>query len=90
MTGDSMPVVFMDRLIRGNNNKEERKMKEIAPELGKPSYWQIIFLQSKVNGAQYSGEALPGRIWDWPKDTYFRRRLQRVKFFQPADGFRVN
>ena len=28
---------------------------------GKPSYWQLVFLQSKVNGAPYIGEDLPGR-----------------------------
>jgi len=65
-------------------------MNQTNTELGKPSYWQLIFLQSKVNGAAYNGEKLPGRNWDWPKDTYFQRRLQRVKFFQPADGYKVN
>jgi hypothetical protein len=43
----------------------------------KPSFWQLIFLQSKVNGAPYNGDQLPGHNWDWPKDTYLRRRLQR-------------
>jgi hypothetical protein len=65
-------------------------MNETNTELGKPSYWQLIFLQSKVNGAAYNGEKLPGRNWDWPKGTYFQRCLQRVKFLQPADGYKVN
>jgi hypothetical protein len=65
-------------------------MHETNSELAKPSYWQLIFLQSKVNGATYNGERLPGRNWDWPKDTYLQRRLQRTKFFQPADGSRDN
>jgi hypothetical protein len=65
-------------------------MNDTQTELGKPSYWQLIFLQSKVNGAAYNGETLPGRNWDWPKGTYLQRRLQRVKFLQPADGSKDN
>ena len=42
--------------------------------------WQWVFLQSKVNGASYSGEALPGQVWTWPKDTYLQRRLQHHQF----------
>jgi hypothetical protein len=60
-------------------SKEGRKMKQTDSESEKPSYWQRIFLQSKVNGAPYNGETLPGRNWDWPKDTYFQRRLHRIK-----------
>ena len=42
----------------------------------KLTYWQWVFLQSKVNGASYNGEALPGQVWCWPKNTYLQRRLQ--------------
>jgi len=42
----------------------------------KLTYWQGVFLQSKVNGASYNGEALPGQVWSWPKNTYLQRRLQ--------------
>lgn len=42
----------------------------------KLTYWQGVFLQSKVNGASYHGEALPGQVWSWPKNTYLQRRLQ--------------
>jgi len=42
----------------------------------KLSYWQGVFLQSKINGASYNGEALPGQLWSWPKNTYLQRRLQ--------------
>ena len=55
-------------------------MKTIENELDKPSYWQRVFSQSKVNGATYFGEELPGRNWEWPKDTYLQRRLQRDKW----------
>jgi hypothetical protein len=61
-------------------------MQETDSQLGKPSYWQLIFLQSKVNGAPYNGEALPGQSWDWPKDTYFQRRLHLIKILEPAEG----
>ena len=42
----------------------------------KLTYWQRVFLQSKVNGASYNGEALPGQGWCWPKNTYLQSRLQ--------------
>ena len=44
-------------------------MKTNETELEKPSFWQLVFTQSKVNGAHYIGEQLPGSNWDWPKDT---------------------
>ncbi|HEU5463664.1 MAG TPA: hypothetical protein VFV82_06005 [Candidatus Binatia bacterium] len=56
------------------------EMKAMEGEMVKPSYWQLIFLQSKVNGAAYNGEELPGRNWDWPKNTYLQRRLHRAKY----------
>jgi hypothetical protein len=54
-------------------------MKSIEVNLNDPSFWQVVFLHSKVNGANYNGEALPRRSWDWPKDTYLQRRLRRHK-----------
>jgi hypothetical protein len=47
-------------------------------------------LQSKVNGAPYNGDELPGRSWDWPKDTYLQRRLQRSKWFQHSENAKMN
>jgi hypothetical protein len=38
------------------------------------SYWQLIFSQSKVNGASYNDDELPVYNWNWPTDTYLRRR----------------
>lgn len=43
------------------------------------SVWQVIFLQSKANGAHYDGEDLPELKWNWPEDTYFRRRLYHLR-----------
>ena len=38
------------------------------------TFWQLIFSQSKANGAQYEGETLPICRWSWPTDTYLQRR----------------
>ena len=43
------------------------------------SRWQMVFSQSKVNGAYYDGEKLPPLPWDWPKDTFLQRRRQLLK-----------
>ncbi|MGE5302794.1 MAG: hypothetical protein ACM3TN_05665 [Alphaproteobacteria bacterium] len=47
------------------------------------SFWQLIFSQSKANGAEYSGEALPTCRWNWPMDTYLQRRrsLRQSTYF---------
>ena len=47
--------------------------------------WQLIFLQSRVNGASYNGDALERQNWNWPKETYFQRRLYRIKSFDSAE-----
>jgi len=65
-------------------------MKAMDTTADKPSYWQLVFLQSKVNGASYSGEELPGRNWKWPKDTYLQRRLQRDKWSQATNSANLN
>ena len=41
------------------------------------SYWQLIFLQSKVNGGFQRREDLPQGNWEWPKSTCFQERLSR-------------
>jgi hypothetical protein len=60
-------------------------MKATESTTGNPTYWQLIFLQSKVNGASYNGEALARYNWDWPKETYLQRRLHRIKFLEPVE-----
>jgi hypothetical protein len=59
------------------------KAQEISIE--KPSVWQQIFLQSKVNGAPYYGDLLPGRDWNWPRDSYHKRRLKRLRSRPSSD-----
>lgn len=54
-------------------------MTQQAVSLEKPSFWQQVFLQSKVNGAPYHGDKLSGNNWQWPKDTYFQRRLTYLR-----------
>ena len=54
------------------------------------TFWQRVFLQSKVNGAPYVGEQLPGARWEWPKNTYLQRRLRYVRPFISNDKRGVN
>ena len=49
-------------------------MKSQAIDCEEMSFWQLIFSQSKANGAPYSGEALPISCWNWPLNTYLQRR----------------
>ena len=59
-----MPLVI---LFVKKEGKGETDMKQETIETEKPSFWQMVFLQSKVNGATYNGEELHGRNWEWPK-----------------------
>jgi hypothetical protein len=78
-------------LIRKKVIKEgATNMNQTNSELGKSSFWQLVFSQSKVNGAPYYGDNLPGRTWEWPKDTYLQRRLQQSKWFQPSGNSKMN
>jgi hypothetical protein len=83
--------MILGSLIRAKLIKEgATKMNQTNSELGKPSFWQLVFSQSKVNGAPYFGDNLPGRTWEWPKDTYLQRRLQQSKWFQPSGNNKLN
>ena len=55
------------------------------------NFWQLVFNQSKVNGAEYFGDQLPSHSWDWPKDTFLQRRLHELKKRRPriAQGHSV-
>jgi hypothetical protein len=64
-------------------------MKTVECEYDKPSFWQLVFSQSKANGAPYWGEQLQGQIWEWPKDTYLQRRLREVRWL-PNDETKFN
>lgn len=83
-----MLVQYFNSLKKSNEG--ETDMKPIQEESSKPSYWQLIFLQSKANGANYNGEELPGRNWDWPKDTYLQRRLHQARYLQVPENCKLN
>jgi hypothetical protein len=65
-------------------------MKNVENALDTQSFWQLVFSQSKVNGASYSGEQLTSRIWDWPKDTYLQRRLRESKSYPTGNRADLN
>jgi hypothetical protein len=43
------------------------------------NFWQLVFNQSRVNGAAYFGDRLPCYSWDWPKNTFLQRRLHQLR-----------
>jgi hypothetical protein len=55
-------------------------MRTVKVNFAKPSPWQLVFSQSKANGAPYRGEQLPNLSWAWPKDTYLQRRLKHLGY----------
>jgi hypothetical protein len=57
-----------------DGQKGESMMKTRQYSLKASSPWQLIFLQSKVNGALYDGQQLLGSSWDCPKNTYLQPR----------------
>jgi hypothetical protein len=59
-------------------------------DVARQSFWQRVFLQSKVNGAPYLGDQLPGSRWQWPKNTYLQRRLRYVRPFIGTDKRGLN
>ena len=65
-------------------------MKTVENAVDTQSFWQLVFSQSKVNGAPYNGEQLTSRIWDWPKDTYLQRRLRESKSCQSGNSANLN
>src|SRR5262249_54202624 len=65
-------------------------MKPSERESDTPSFWQLVFAQSKVNGALYLGEQLPGGSWDWPKNTLFQRRRRRVRWYEGSEKSQLN
>ncbi len=41
--------------------------------------WELIFRQSRVNSASYDGDQLVAQNWDWPRGTWFQRRLRYLR-----------
>src|SRR4030095_17147360 len=69
--------------------KETCFMKSKQSSRNQTSYWQLIFSQSKVNGAPYSDDELPVYNWSWPTGTYLQRRRavkESLTAFGPTDS----
>lgn len=67
------------------NEVLSRTLVDSAEEEKLLSYWQLVFLQSKVNGCSYRGEALPHAKWQWPRDTWFQEKMgHRLKALELA------
>jgi len=60
-------------------------MKAQTIDLGKSSFWQLVFSQSKVNGAPYTEEWLSLRSWKWSENTYLQRRLKYLRRYRSSD-----
>jgi hypothetical protein len=87
----ALPWLMACRLYQWPSSaKRRRQMKNYQKNFQKLSFWQVVFLQSKVNGAAYRGEQLPRRSWNWPKDTYFQHRLHRAKWYRVPDKHVLN
>ena len=43
------------------------------------SFWQLIFLQSRVNNGAYDEDRLPAQNWDWPQGTWFQKRVHYIR-----------
>ena len=37
-------------------------------------------IPAKQSKSSYNGEALPGQVWSWPKNTYLQRRLRGYQY----------
>ena len=55
-------------------NVRRRKPTDYQPRTA----WQLIFLMSKANGADYQGDALPHHRRIWPKG-FLERRLEQIR-----------
>ena len=60
-------------------------MKAQTIDLGKRTFWQLVFSQSKVNGAPYTEEWLSLGSWKWPENTYLQRRLKDLQRYRSSD-----
>ena len=54
------------------------------------SYWQLIFLQSRANGAAYDKDGLPVQKWAWPQETWLQKRLRYLQENKNREIFQRN
>lgn len=65
-------------------------MKSFEKDLARVSFWQMVFSQSRVNGAPYHGEQLPSSNWHWPKDTFLQRKLRQSRWDEELEKTNSN
>jgi hypothetical protein len=41
--------------------------------------WELIFRLSRVNSDRYDSDRLPALNWDWPRETWFQKRLRQLR-----------
>ena len=61
--------------LSGFDHRVNTPAPKLQVDANKLSYWQFIFLQSRVNNCFYNVDDLPKANWQWPKDTWFQERL---------------
>jgi hypothetical protein len=55
-------------------------MREKKMDVKKPyTQMQLVFLNSRINGAKYDGDALPVYPRLWPRRTFLQRRLAEIR-----------
>ena len=54
------------------------------------TFWQLIFIQSKVNDGVYDGDRLLTQNWKWPNETWFQTRLNFAEAFGNTPDSRRN
>ena len=54
-------------------------MKTKKPAVIELTDTQKVFLMSKVNGAEYNGEALPHHRRIWPAQTWLQSRINKIR-----------
>jgi hypothetical protein len=55
-------------------------------EIDNYTYWQRIYLMSKIISHTYHGDKLPTYKWDWPKNGFLTRRMAEVKAREAQDA----
>jgi hypothetical protein len=55
-------------------------MREKKMDVKKPyTQMQLVFLNSRINGATYDGDRLPVHPRVWPRRTFLQRRLAEIR-----------
>jgi hypothetical protein len=76
-----LPMGFWaHKFLSAANSRLKYLTARVSDDEIKPSYWQLVFSQSRANGCFYDLADLPHANWQWPKNTWFQDRLaQQLK-----------